>query len=320
MSHTAFNVRLEEPQIQIPQNLLLAESFFLDHRLVSKAYINNLSRSELEIMPLLRQNMFAVSTCLRFELMNFSGNPWPQFNADKFALAHGVLCLKRFISLLSGLQSEIVGEGEIFLQMRAAVSQAAQSGRLDKNTFWQINKLFYFAQSVRTLFNLTRKENYATVGANLLSKKIQKPADVAIVGGGYMSQSFLDALDASTVTSIFWINRNVKKVKTFVNSQKKFPSSVFHFVPLEQATKILPRVDFVFAAARNCGGLFSDLQLPNAECVVDVSYPSLFSNNVTTKFYGLNNTFFEKLIENPVSKEVVIQAHEYIDKAFRAYE
>ncbi|TSC95360.1 MAG: hypothetical protein Athens101410_610 [Parcubacteria group bacterium Athens1014_10] len=290
-----------------------AECYFIDYKFVSK---HNLS-GFIEKVKLgglnLDRNMFVISTCLRYEIYNFSGKEWKFENKNMFVHISGNLCLRRFISLLCGLQSEIIGEREIFVQIRSAVYEAAKNNMLDKAVFWHIVSLFEKAEKVRNTHSIDCQENYSTVGAKVLDKEITSPANVAIIGGGYMAESFLNNINATKLKKVYWINRSVEKIKKIARKQHIIPIELFEFYNLENAEPVINKADFVFAAAYNCGGRFSKIHLNDTNCVVDVSYPSLFSDDIGCNFYSIDNTYFEKLIESPISKSLVFSAEKEID-------
>lgn len=298
---------------KLPKSLTRVECYYLDHKLVSKDYINKIPiYIELDNNKI-DNGVFILTTCLRYEIYNFSGKKFVFKDKEKFAFVSGSLCLRRFISLLCGLQSEIVGEKEIFLQTRAAIYNVAQNKKLSKKLFWDINVLFDVAGQIRNKYNLTRLENYSTIGADLLNEKIENASVIAIIGGGYMAESFFKNINIAKIKKIIWINRNIDKAKAIAKDLKGIPQNVFEFYNFENAERRIYDTDFIFAAVHKCGGLFSSLRLEKTKCVVDISYPALFSDKVGCEFYSINNTYFEKFLKNPVSKESVIAAEKEID-------
>ncbi|MEK7534313.1 MAG: hypothetical protein AAB600_03140 [Patescibacteria group bacterium] len=300
----------------ILKSLTKAECYYLDHRLVSKSYINRLP-SLIKLENEIRKNTLVLNTCLRYEVYNFFGDRFNFKDKEKFAYTSGSLCLRRFISLLCGLQSEIIGEREIFLQARKAVYNAVQNRSLSKECFWKINSLFDIAEQIRNKHSLTQLENYSTIGADLLNRKIKSPAVIAIIGGGYMAEIFFKKVNMSKIKKIIWINRSLDKVKKIVNDQNNILKDFFEFYNFENVEEKLRSADFIFSAAHNCGGLFSSLRLEKTKCVIDISYPALFSDKVSCEFYSINNTYFENLLKNPVPKMSVLAAEKEIDALFK---
>lgn len=305
------------PKNNFLESLTRAECYYLDHRLVSKTYINSLPSLIKLDRDIIGKNIFILNTCLRYEIYNFSGDRLFLKDEKKFAFISGSLCLRRFISLLCGLQSEIIGEKEIFLQTRKVVYNAVQNKTLSKNYFWAINSLFDMAERIRNKYSLTQLENYSTVGVNLLDKKIKSPAAIAIIGGGYMAKFFFKNINIAKIKKIIWINRRPDKVRRIANDQKKIPKDFFEFYNFENVEDKIRSADFVFSAAHNCGGLFSSLRLEKTKCVIDISYPALFSDKVSCEFYSINNTYFENLLKNPVPKMSVLAAEKEIDTLFK---
>ena len=238
---------------KLPKSLTRVECYYLDHKLVSKDYINKIPiYIELDNNKI-DNGVFILTTCLRYEIYNFSGKKFVFKDKEKFAFVSCSLCLRRFISLLCGLQSEIVGEKEIFLQTRAAIYNVAQNKKLSKKLFWDINVLFDVAGQIRNKYNLTRLENYSTIGADLLNEKIENASVIAIIGGGYMAESFFKNINIAKIKKIIWINRNIDKAKAIAKDLKGIPQNVFEFYNFENAERRIYDTDFIFAAVHKCG-------------------------------------------------------------------
>lgn len=301
---------------KLPKSLTNARCYYLDHKLVSKAYINTLHNLIRLDDKQIKKDTFILNTCLRYEIYNFSKNK-PKFkDSSKFAFISGELCLRRFLSLLCGLQSEIIGEKEIILQARTALYNATQDKSISKRLFWDINILFDLAERIRQNKKLTQLENYSTVGAGLLNGKIKKPSTIAIIGGGYMAELFFKHIKKNKVKKLIWINRNPDKAKKIANQIAKIPFRLIEFCRIENCEEKMKEAEFVFSAVHNCGGIFSSLSMNKTKCVVDISYPSLFSDKVGCEFYSLNNTYFEKFIKKPKAKNLILKAEKEIDSIF----
>jgi len=300
---------------KMPKSLANAKCYYLDHKLVSKAYINTL-HNLIKLSNKQLKNTFVLNTCLRYEIYNFSKSELKFKDKSKFAFISGQLCLRRFMSLLCGLQSEIIGEKEIFLQARTALYDAAQNKRINKKLFWDINILFDFAERIRENKNLTQLENYSTIGADLLNKKIKHASIIAIIGGGYMAEIFFKNINKKNIKKLIWINRNPDKAKKIAKSINKIPIKLIEFCDFENCEQKLLDTDFIFSAVHNCGGIFSSIPIKKTKCIVDISYPTLFSNKVLCEFYSLNNTYFEKFIKNPKKKSLVLKVEKEIDSSF----
>lgn len=303
----------------LPNSLKEIRCYYLDHKLASKDYIDKLPDLMGDISSKFGKTLFILSTCLRYEIYYFSGTERNFKNKKDFVSISGSRCVRRLLALLCGLQSEIIGEREIFLQSRAAVYEAAKNKMLGKDLFWDINILFKIAENIRNKYNLTSLENYSTVGAQLLKEKIKDQSTVAIVGGGYMVESFLKNIDVDKLKKIIWVNRSVDKVRKIAKDLGTISINLFEFCSLDGAEEKIKQADFIFAASRDCGGIFSSLVLDKTKCVVDVSYPALFSENVGCDLYTINNTYFEKFVKNPVAKKIVLKAEKEIDNIILDY-
>lgn len=288
------------------------ECYYLDYKLVSKESIDKLHSSfEFDIAD--GSQSFFVSTCLRYEIYNFLNGARKNKNNKTFAYISGALCIRRLLSILCGLQSEIISEFEIFLQTGSAINDAASRNKISKKLFWDLYAILQIAIDIRDKYNLNVKENYSTVGARFLDLKLEYPATIAIVGGGYMAESFLRNVNQNKVKRIVWVNRSVDKIKKLIKGFDLKSTISVSFQTLESASSALQGADFVFVAARDCGGIFKDMVLPKTKCVVDVSYPALFSSKCCKEFYSISNTYFERWVENPVSKETVLKVEMVLD-------
>ncbi len=293
-----------------------ARCYYLDYKLVSKESIDKL-HSSFNFEVATGSQSFFISTCLRYEMYHFLNDAQKVENNKTFASISGALCIRRLLAILCGLQSEIISEFEIFMQTGVAIYDAAAQKKISKKLFWDLYEILQIAQDIRNKYDLNVKENYSTVGARFLDLKIEHPATVAIVGGGYMAESFLRNINQNKVKRIIWINRSVDKVKRLIKSfNLKSTISVF-FQTFESAPSALQKADFVFVAARGCGGIFKGMVLSKAKCVVDVSYPALFSFECCKEFYTISNTYFERWVENPVPKETVLEVETVLDDIIR---
>lgn len=289
-----------------------AECYFLDYKLVSKQHIDKLGnatkpeeKTELQC--------FVISTCLRYEIYHFSDNLWGSKYKKEFAYASGKLCIKRLLSILCGLQSEIVPELEIFIQTGSTIYSAVISKKIDKKLFWDLYELLELAKDTRDKYGLNLKENYSTIGARLLSSKIDRPSTLAIIGGGYMVESFWGKINLEKINRIIWVDRNIDKIKKLSKFLRLIPKVNISFKTFDEALPALKNADFIFAAIRYRGGLFKDIILPKTKCIIDVSYPSIFSTNCCDNFYTISNTYFEHLLDNPVPKNNILKAELLID-------
>ena len=139
---------------------------------------------------------------------------------------------------------------------------------------------------------------------------------ISVIGSGYMAEYFLRRINFKNSKKFYWINRNTSKAKDL---QKKFgflnDYDIEH-VCIDDCSDILKNSDFIFAATTNTASLFSGLILKKPKAIVDVSYPSLFSEYTNPNLYCINNTFFEKHVVSPVCKKDLLYSEKEIDSIF----
>lgn len=284
---------------------------FIDAQETSKDYVSN---ARLEWSDKLQTaNGFLVSTCLRLEMYDFSGN---NLKNDNFFYAEKVTCVRRFLSLLVGLQSEIIGEREILSQVIKSIGQAFYEGRLSKDIFEELQELLLIAQYVRKKFNTETLENYSTIGAGIVQEylKNNKEAKVVIIGGGYMSESFLAELTNLSISNLLWINRDVAKIRNKFEEIDVSLDIKIDFVALKGCEDKIKDADVIFCAISNCPDYFKDIKLNKDSIIIDVSYPQVFSEKSGAKLINISNTFFNQLVAKPISKANIVLANKEIDK------
>lgn len=284
---------------------------FIDAQSTSKDYVgstrlkwgNNLQTD----------NNFVVSTCLRLEMYDFSGN---NLKNNNFFYAEKITCARRFLSLLAGLQSEIIGEREILSQVIKSIGHAFCNGQLSKDVFEELQELLSIAQYIRTTFNIETLENYSTIGARIVQEYIEnkKDAKVVIIGGGYMSESFLIELMSLSICNLLWINRDVAKIRKKFEEIDKYSNIKIDFAALDDCENKIKDADVIFCAISNSPDYFKDIKLSKDSVIIDVSYPQVFSEQQEAKLINISNTFFNQLVAKPIPKANIVLANKEIDK------
>ena len=282
---------------------------FIDARTTSKDYLGNICPS-LMSQKISNEGVF-LSTCLRFESYKFTG---PQKPIQPFFYTEGITCMRRLISIMAGLQSEIIGEKEIFMQVTKSINNAFEAKRIDKEIFCGLQQLLEISQEIRTSCLIETDENYSTIGAMLLHKYIhQYPnALVMVIGGGYMSEAFLKAIDIP-VLKLIWANRDVSKLKKKINKMENIRDTEILFCNLDEARQYLSNADIIFSAISNSYLYFKSEKLKTESIIIDVSYPQVFEEQQDCEVINISNTFFDKLVNNPVAKKSITLANREID-------
>jgi glutamyl-tRNA reductase len=275
--------------------------YFVDYKVFSKRSVYEISK-DFKINNLINKNILIIHTCLRLEIYSFTGN-LSFSNSNLFAEIKNKLAIRRLITLMCGMQSEIFGEKEILGQIEKSIVDSALEGFLKKDSFWHLLDLVKFAKFLRNKFKINCNENYSSVGINILNKLIKKENEcISIIGDGYMSEFFFKKLDRKRPYKIFWINRNIEKAKKIQRGSDLLKKLQISHIDIKEGLKVLNQSDFVFAALKNSEGLFAGYQFNHPKAIVDVSYPPVFSDDCNKFFYSIENTFFEKYIKKPIKK------------------
>lgn len=291
-----------------------ARCHFLDHRSVAKRTVYNLKDEMLPKLPQQR-NSFLVSTCLRLEFYDFNPVEAPSRTIPEFSAVAGKLAVRRLISLLAGMHSEIIGETEIFQQACDGIRRSLEANLFDRSVFWDLVEAIKYSAYLRGRHNLQCSENYSSVGAEMFNELMAgSPGIVAIIGSGYMAEHFMKAIRLQDARKIYWINRNVAKAKELEKSFAFLPRQTIHHVDLKDCREQLRECDFIFAAAANAGDVLAGQVFKHAKAIVDVSYPSLFSDYANPNLHSISNTYFEKYLRAPVEKSDMLHAEHELDQ------
>ena len=156
---------------------------FVDAQTSTKDYVRKLSEAgyHSESNPL--TNHFVLSTCLRYEVYDCSKQ---QEHRAPLIYSNGTTCIRRLLSILVGLQSEIKGEREILSQVSSSIKDSYDKGYLNSTTFRGLQELIFISEQIRQSCGINSDENYSTIACDLFIDYLSdcKDAVIAIVGGG----------------------------------------------------------------------------------------------------------------------------------------
>jgi glutamyl-tRNA reductase len=133
----------------------------------------------------------------------------PDFTIGSFNLA-GPDCVEHLFQVASGLKSMVVGETEIFGQVKAAYEMAHQHGCTGKWTNRLFQSSFSAAKDVRTHTSITRGSVSVGSVAVELAEKIfgsLTGCSVMVIGAGETSERVARCLQSRGATSIMVANR-----------------------------------------------------------------------------------------------------------------
>ena len=289
---------------------------FIDARTTTKDYVKMLAakdngqREEKEA-----GNKFFLSTCLRYEIYDCNNN---QKYIDPFFYVRGCACIRRLLSILVGLQSEIIGEREIQIQTVQSINKSRDAKNLDGSVFQGLRELVSVSEQIRTRCGINGDENYSTIAVDLFIERLTTCSDVtvAIVGGGYMAEKFFRALlktRSLKIKKMFWINRSTSRIENNMRELADLLDFDIEVLDLDAGEHVLSEADAIFCALSNSPYYYGNIAHKDGTLVVDVSYPQVFTNQKNVELVTISNTYFSDFVKNPVSKTSIALANKEID-------
>lgn len=289
---------------------------FIDARTTTKDYVKMLAEKNSDRYGHEETtNKFFLSTCLRYEIYDCNNN---QKYIDPFFYVRGCACIRRLLSILVGLQSEIIGEREILIQTVQSINKSRDARNLDDNVLRGLQELISVSEQIRTYCGINGDENYSTIAADLFIERLAARPDVtvAIVGGGYMAEKFFSAfLKAKSlkIKKIFWINRSTSRIKDNMLELTHLLDFDVEVLDLDAGGHVLKATDAIFCALSNSPHYYRNATHKDGSLVVDVSYPQVFTDEKNVELVTISNTHFSHLVKNPVSKMSIDLANKEID-------
>lgn len=296
---------------------------FVDARVASKDFVREIAeRPDPRLQNAGEVGWFIVSTCLRHEIYGCDGSLRP---AEPFFHVSGLACVRRLLSVLTGLQSEIAGEREITAQVAGAIDRAAATGRLDSTTVSDLRAACALSEQIRARSKVATTENYSTIAADIVAQNLadRRGAVLAIVGAGYMADRFFSQMIAdrlANIAKLIWINRNTVKTSQSLAQLIDLIHIEVEIVDLDEGRDALSEADLVFCALAKSPELYRDIRLRPGAFIVDVSYPPVFSESLGVTLLNIANTSFTSLVRNPVPKRHLMLANREIDAVIQQVE
>lgn len=289
---------------------------FVDARTTSKDVVRSVAQNHAAQSAGISSRIdLRLSTCLRYECYRCDGAGYPDAS---FFHATGLTCVRRLLSVITGLQSEIVGEQEILLQVSDAIRDACRADRLSKMAARGFDALLAVGTTIRARSGVNSHENYSTAAADLIVEHLTRRSSptVAIVGGGYMAEAFFTAMlraRFANVRNILWINRSVAKLQRSLTDLIELLDVPVELLDLEEGNYALVEADAVFCALAASPGRYIDARHRHDAFVVDVSYPPVFGQRPGITLVNIANTDFSRMIKAPVPKSCIVLADRHID-------
>ena len=212
INHKTSNVSEREKFIINQSNLVL-----LDNHL-KKNYRNDF------------ESFFGISTCNRTELY-ILGKPGVSrkiFNEvskifklndipkDSFYFLDGHDALVHMCKVASGIDSQVLGEQEIFGQFKKAVKNAEGLEIISTKLLNLSNKVIEIAKKARTETNIGLNSlSVSGLALKLVRNIFEKPQNqnVLVVGAGSLATSLINNLYKNGINKINLVNRSIKKIK-----------------------------------------------------------------------------------------------------------
>ena len=201
------------------------ERFIIDDS--NLIYLNDFLRLKLDKKI---SGFFGLSTCNRTEIyfygekgvendvlkltkeaLNISDIP------DKnFYIYDSLKALEHMCRVCCGIDSQVVGEQEIFGQFKNAYNSAKAFKIVGKELMIYVEKVFEIAKKVRTETKIgINPLSVSGLSFNLVKEIFESPENkqVLVIGGGDLAKSIIKNLFDKGVSSISAINRTIKEIK-----------------------------------------------------------------------------------------------------------
>ncbi len=266
------------------------------------------------ISSLKNTNFVSLVTCNRAEI--YSDKPVRlngcKIRKDKEALRH-------LFEVASGIDSMIVGENEIALQVKNALETAIRENHCNRELAFAFNRALKLAKKARS----ETKINYGKISLPSIAVefviKRYNPKKVLVVGSGMLAGKIAKALSRKNIREIIVSNRHYKRAKQLA---KKVNGKA---AKLDDIKKLLENADAVFSATacplpvlykkdipKNKKLVIADLAVPYD---VDKSIDKM--KNVEVIRFG----FFKKIIgENKrIKKEEIKKVEKMIDDELKRF-
>ena len=201
------------------------ERFIIDDS--NLIYLNDFLRLKLDKKI---SGFFGLSTCNRTEIY-FYGEEGVENDVLKltkealnisdipnknFYIYDSLKALEHMCRVCCGIDSQVVGEQEIFGQFKNAYNSAKAFKIVGKELMIYVEKVFEIAKKVRTETKIgINPLSVSGLSFNLVKEIFENPENkqVLVIGGGDLAKSIIKNLFDKGVRSISAINRTIKEIK-----------------------------------------------------------------------------------------------------------
>ena len=254
------------------------------------------------------ESFFGISTCNRTELYfvgkkDISKNVLNEtlkalqvnnISDDSFYFLSGHDALVHMSKVASGIDSQVLGEQEIFGQFKTAYKKAKDIGIVGRELIYLSEKVIEISKKARTQTKIGLNSlSVSGLALKLVNNIFENPQDqnVLVVGAGSLAQNVIKRLYEKGIDKIKSINRSIKKIKLndsyeiFSGSLESLHSELEHTdIVIASSTTELPiigkgAVENALRTRKNKPMLLIDLGVPRniEEEIKNIEQAYLFS-------------------------------------------
>ena len=254
------------------------------------------------------ESFFGISTCNRTELYfvgkkDISKNVLNEtlkalqvnnISDDSFYFLSGHDALVHMSKVASGIDSQVLGEQEIFGQFKTAYKKAKDIGIVGRELIYLSEKVIEISKKARTQTKIGLNSlSVSGLALKLVNNIFENPQDqnVLVVGAGSLAQNVIKRLYEKGIDKIKSINRSIKKIKLndsyeiFSGSLKSLHNELEHTdIVIASSTTELPiigkgAVENALRTRKNKPMLLIDLGVPRniEEEIKNIEQAYLFS-------------------------------------------
>lgn len=254
--------------------------------------------------------------------------PHSQLRRHLFILLHQD-ALRHLMRVAAGLESLVLGEGQILAQVKNTHKLANKYKGLGR----LLDRLFKQAMSagkrVRTETNIgTGAVSISSAAVELIDTKIEDLSSkkVAIVGAGKMSRLLVQHLIAKDVENISIINRSKG---TSEELAKQFPQIKLNLYGLDQMLEIIANSDLVFTSTGATQPILDKAKLESINCqqkliLVDISVPLNVASDVKElsfiESYNVDDLKAVVAQNHATRREMAREAEALLEEEIEAFE
>lgn len=225
-----------------------------------------------------------LSTCNRMEILLLNGHQDAAINwlakqrqiCAKTLMDHGYIlnnqqAIAHLIALCAGLQSAIVGEPQIFSQVKSALSTAQMMQTINPSLQFILEKCFYHAKIIRQHFQRSRSLGSSITHVISQQTKYQSNLRILLIGAGNMISQIIQDLQDVGMTNISIINRDMQRAQSLIDQHGQ--GEVFR---LETLPDKLNNHDVVIAATHASEPLIQSNMLSDQgprQLLIDLGLP-----------------------------------------------